>query len=243
MMFLNVQTESSWQQRLFWISHLFLITTVVLWINPVTFPVLQHWDFAIFKTLNDSLEARPFWQQFWGTLNHPLESKLTLIIAGIFNLWALHATKDPNRRKIRLKQTIYFWICFEIGWQLQNSIFHQLLHVVRDSPSLVLQPVIKLSTVLDNPLIKDSSSTSFPSAHAFSLTYWASFTALSSPKKVAIPGILFASFFCLPRLFGGAHWFSDVFFGTLLAFVWLSWVLNMPWYRWVTKPTPQSPRI
>lgn len=205
-----------------------------LWFSPITHDFCQSLDVYIFKTLNGSLENNPSAQWFWGILNHRLETKLNLLIAALFNMFGIFMTKNQELRKIRIKQTLYFWVCFQLGFMLQDNLFNRYLEIKRDSPSLVFPNSVHLSTLWQNINIKDSSQHSFPSGHAFSMIYWALFTLLSAPKKVSIVGFIFAVMLCVPRLVSGAHWFSDVIFSALLAFIWLSWTIHTPIYRKIT---------
>ena len=216
-------------------THIALSTALILWFSPITQPFCKQLDIWIFEAFNGSL-TYGWWQKFWGILNHRREVTVNLIFAALLNVWAIGSTKNKSLRVIRIKQLLYFWICFEIGFTLQDVIFNKWLCVQRDSPSLVLQPVIKLSEILQNINIKDSSTHSFPGGHAFALAYWASFSWLISPKKIAFISVLFAGLLCFPRLMSGAHWASDVLFSILIALLWLSWTLYLPIYGRIVKP-------
>ena len=210
--------------KLFWHSHFFMLFILCLWFSPVTHPFYQWLDNQIFYHLNANLKY-PLLQNIFGVLNHRRETIINLIGAMLISLCAILVTRDPNLKRQRIKQTLFFWIFFEIGFQLQDWFFNHWLIIKRLSPSLVLKPVIKLSQVLQNPAIKDTSTSSFPSGHAFAMIYWGSFNLIVAPRYIGLFGIIFASFFCLPRLFSGAHWFSDILFSVVLALNWLSWTL------------------
>lgn len=219
----------------FLISHFVLLFLLMLWFSPLTQSFCQRIDIWVFQQLNGSLVDQLDWQVILGILNHRREARLNLLIAALFNVWAILGTRDTTLRKLRLKQTLYFWLCFQIGFTLQDFFINHLMHIERDSPSIALTPLVKLSEILRDPNIKDSSKASFLGGHAFAMVYWASFTFLCAPKRVAILGILFAIILCLPRLFSGAHWFSDVLFASILALAWLSWTVATPFYRSMTK--------
>jgi len=216
------------------LTHVALFIALLFWFSPFTHPLCEQLDIWIFKTLNNSL-TQEWWQKFWGILNHRREVTINLIFAALLNIWAITNTKNKQLRTARIKQMLYFWIFFEIGFTLQDFLFNKWLCVQRDSPSLVLQPTIRLSEVLQNLNIKDASTHSFPGGHAFALVYWASFTFLSSPRKIGIIGVLFAGILCLPRLMSGAHWASDVLFSILIALLWLSWTIYFPLYEHILK--------
>lgn len=208
-------------------SHLLFILGLLLWFNPLTHALCVRLDQAVFYGLNGSLAQHPAWQSFWGMLNHRYETRYNLVLACCFNLWAVYAIKKPARRTQTIKHFMYFWLCFELVFCIQEYVFHSLLAIHRHSPSLVLEPSLRLSTHLHDPQIKDVSQNCFPSGHAFALLYWALFSFYLSPKRIGILGLLFALFLCLPRLFSGAHWLSDTLFALLLAAVCFGWTLRL----------------
>ncbi len=230
--------------KLLIISHIALLSALVLWFVPITHHFFQDLDNTVFLQLNGSLINKPFWQVFWGLLNDRRETKLNLLFAALINIWAILATPDKVKQKVRIKQILYFWICFQLGFMLQEGLFNTWLHVARDSPSLVFKPIVKLSQILQTTNLKEGTLHSFPSGHAFSLIYWASFTLLCSPRYIGIIGLIFAILLCLPRLFIGAHWLSDEVFSMLIALVWLSWTVNNPVYKHletISKTSPDNP--
>jgi membrane-associated phospholipid phosphatase len=227
----TTQPKTFFKSPLWLGSHLALLIVLLLWFIPITHSFCQNIDNAVFRILNGSLANHIIWENFWGILNHRREVTLNLVFAALFNLWAILQTKDVKLRKIRIKQIFYFWTFFQIGVMLQDVLFNSILQVTRDSPSLILKPVIKLSEILHNPDIKDTSTHSFPGGHAFAMIYWAAFTWLIGPKYIAKFGLFFAIILCLPRLFSGAHWLSDIIFSALMALVWLSWTISIPLYR------------
>ncbi len=225
------QTKPFFRSSLWISSHIVLITALLLWFNPLTHDFFRYLDESFFLKLNASLVGEPFWQVFWGLLNDRRETKLNLLFAAILNIWAILVTKEKTLRHQRIKQILYFWICFQVGFMLQEGIFNKWLHIAKDSPSLVITPVVKLSQVLQNSNLKEGTQHSFPSGHAFSLIYWASFTLLCAPRHIGIMALFFAILLCLPRLFIGAHWLSDEVFSILMALVWLSWTVHNPIYE------------
>ncbi len=220
--------------RLLMISHVCFFLGLFLWFNPWTHRLCMEGDRAIFYLLNGTLDQNPRWQSLWALLNHRQETAYNLVLAACFNLWALYQTKNPIVRTQVIKLFIYFWICFEVVFCFQEYFFHDFLKIIRYSPSLVLQPSLRLSQVLDDPHIKDVSKNCFPGGHAFALLYWAFFSFRCSPKGIGMLGLIFALFLCLPRLFSGAHWMSDTIFSGLLAAVCFSWTV-LPLYYWQSR--------
>ena len=210
-------------------THLVLLIIILLWLAPFSHTLLKNLDIVVFKSLNGHLLNTTFSQWFWGILNHRLETKLNLLAAFLFNVWIILKTNDLNLRKVRIKQLLYFWLCFQVGMTLFNTVFNYLAQWDRLSPSLVVSSAIRLSSLWNDPNIKDSAIHSFPSGHAFAMFYWAFFTNLCAPKRLKIYGFILAGFLTLPRLIGGAHWFSDAYISILLSACWLSWT-ELPIY-------------
>jgi membrane-associated phospholipid phosphatase len=224
---MSAATITAWPIRLCLASHLLFFFALFLWFSPLTHALCVESDKAIFYLLNGSLSHNPVWQSVWAMLNHRRETGYNLILACCFNLWAIYQSKNPRLRIHTIKCFIYFWICFEFFFCLHEYFFHAFLKVGRYSPSLVLTPSLRLSTLLNDPNIKDTSQNCFPGGHAFALLYWALFSLYLSPRLIGILGMIFALFLCLPRLFSGAHWMSDTLFSALLAMVCFVWTLML----------------
>jgi Kdo2-lipid A phosphotransferase len=217
--------------RFLWLCSLTMIAGLFVWFAPITHPFCVWLDTRTFEFLNAHLLQTPEWQAFFGLLNHKNENRYNLLFAAAFNLWAILQTKEPELRRKRIRLSLYFWLCFQLGYMLVNLIFVKWLALARLSPSLVLEPTVRLSEVLGDPNIKDANHHSFPGGHAFSLIYWASFTFLCAPKRIAVLGFIIAVLLCIPRLVVGAHWLSDVLFSSIMALVWLNLTLQTPVYR------------
>lgn len=210
------------------ITHFFLILGVLLWINPSPHVWLKNLDTQIFTFLNEWMMRSTRLQALMGVLNNRVETKLNLLFAIALNILAIIASRNKTFFKIRAIEFIYFWACFQIGYFLQDWFFNAWLHLERLSPSLLIDSSIKLSEVLSDSNIKDSSPHSFPSGHAFSMIFWASFTYLCAPRYIGIFALVSGFLLSAPRLFVGAHWASDVLFSMILALCWLSLTLVPP---------------
>ncbi len=197
---------------------------------------------AIYQTKDPSNSSTKFFRMALGNI-HPCIRRLTLL-----GIDAPHAHSEKlfgHTTRLRMqciKSFIYFWICFELVFCLQEYFFHGFLKLARYSPSLVLAPSLRLSEVLHNPSIKDASQNCFPGGHAFALLYWALFSLYLSPRYIGILGMIFGLFLCLPRLFSGAHWMSDTVFSALLALVCFVWTLMLLHY-WKPPAPTESNRI
>lgn len=230
-------------KKLFFISHFFLLFGLILWFNPITHPFCQAIDLYVFKLLNNTLKEGVLWQNFWGILNHRKEALLNLALAALISILGILSTSEPELRKLRIKQTLYFWMCFQIGFMIQREIFVNHLNLIRLSPSLVVESAIRLSEIFNSSNIKDYTRNSFPGGHAFAMIYWASFTFISAPKRIGYFGIGMGILLCLPRLFSGAHWLSDVLFSVLLAILWLHLTLITPIYKMIMQKSKNHPTL
>jgi membrane-associated phospholipid phosphatase len=117
---------------------------------------------------------------------------------------------------------------------LINLIFFDILHIKRSSPSLVLEPFLRLSEYFGDHDIKDNATKSFPGGHGFVMPYFAIFSMKFFPKRIFLVTWIVAIFFCLPRLMSGAHWITDIIFSTMLAYFCANIVICTPLYSmWV----------
>lgn len=227
--------------KLFIVSHVQFTLALFLWFTEPFHHLLREGEIEIFYLLNQTLNTK-FMQHFWGILNHRSEGSINLILAGIISIIAVIKTPE-NKRYTTILQTIYFWILFQFGFMLQNWLAVEYFQFVRHSPSLVLDNVNMLSQLLHNSRIKDFSFNSFPGGHAFAMIYWGAFMYIIAPKRIGQLSLALACFFCLPRLFSGAHWVSDVVFSAMLALIWLSLSINIPCYSFLLKFAERNNKI
>ena len=213
------------------ISHLGAIIGIFLWFSPYTQNFFQNIDNYIFNLLNKSLVEPNGWQYFWGMMNHRREVWLNIVgVLGI-NIYFIINCKMQSRKHLILN-TLYFIAFLEIAIYTQRWLTENILHVMRHGPTSILPAHVLLSEALNNPMIKDNagSYSCFPAGHAFSLIYWACYTAYCYRKPAGIIAISFALFLCLPRIFSGAHWFSDILLSGFLAWVWICWAIQLRKY-------------
>ncbi|MDP9325990.1 MAG: phosphatase PAP2 family protein [Candidatus Dormibacteraeota bacterium] len=110
--------------------------------------------------------------------------------------------------------------------------------------------VVKVSVARHRPtadlahILDPSAGYSFPSGHAVFFTWFAFILAVAvSPhvrpsRRVLVWGAAAALIFvaCLGRVWGGAHWPSDVIGGFLLGLGWSAFVMALP-ERWLPAPS------
>ena len=103
-----------------------------------------------------------------------------------------------------------------------------LIPISHRSPTLVFDNVNRLSK-LTAIVAKDASRNSFPGDHGMMLMIFAGFMARYFGRRAFAVAALIVVVFAMPRIASGAHWFSDVYMGSLaISCIMLSWFLLTP---------------
>ena len=210
-----------------------LLICLALWFIPYTNTICATIDHKFFIVLNKTLAWSIYWQKICGWLNHPNETWLNLIVMLGINIFVIISLKGKKRTQAMIF-TIYCWLLFQLGLCISHFIFKDLLAIERESPSLLISPIIKLSELVQHP-VKEYSENSFPAGHTFVLIYWAGFTAKYATKKLKFLTYLIAIVLIFPRLISGAHWLSDIIFTIAISYIWLTIVINTPLYYYVAN--------
>ncbi|MBJ7448937.1 MAG: phosphatase PAP2 family protein, partial [Parachlamydiales bacterium] len=191
------------------------------WLYPPTRYYWDQIDVFIFRSLNDTLKVSATLQNFIAIFSRRsadiIFDIIMLAITFTYALW------NKGQRKERLIKILFMAIYILVIIQILNRLLIKIgldLHY-RQSPTMVLPDSLWLSKLLNDPMIRDHSSNSFPGDHALSFLLWASMMWNLYGRRIGQIAWVFAILFCLPRLFTGAHWFTDDFVGsgclTLLA--------------------------
>ena len=122
-------------------------------------------------------------------------------------------------------------ICLGICMLLAGIIIKQcgrFMPVSHPSPTLFFEDINRL-TQLTDVVTKDAARNSFPGDHGMMLMIFAAFMARYFGRKAFIAAVVFVIVFSAPRIMSGAHWFSDIYMGSLaIACITLSWFLLTP---------------
>ena len=122
-------------------------------------------------------------------------------------------------------------ICLGLSMLLVGIIIKQLgdcLYISHPSPTLVFENSNRL-TELTNISAKDAARNSFPGDHGMMLMIFAAYMARYFGRRAFFAAACFVVIFSMPRIISGAHWFSDIYMGSLaIACVALSWLLLTP---------------
>lgn len=213
--------ENEQNKVLLVVSTSILILLTMAWFTPTIGGMLHDLDKQIFYMLNGSLQISNSWAQFWGYLNHPNESWINLVVMLGINFGAVLTLKKEYRFKAGL-YSLYFWIFFQVLLLITHLIFSDILSIKRSSPTLLIEPVVFLSKILNKSNVKEYSNNCFPAGHTLVAIFWLGFMWNYFKNKILRSTfVLVAILLCTNRLFTGAHWASDVIFTTFYALSWL----------------------
>ncbi|WP_036111541.1 phosphatase PAP2 family protein [Mangrovibacter sp. MFB070] len=147
----------------------------------------------------------------------------SLLCMGLVMLHYWRAESACGRRRI-----VIIGLVMLLTAVVLNQLGQNILHLERRSPSLFFTDTVRVSELLPFPT-KDASKDSFPGDHGMMLLIFCGFMLrYFSVRAFAISLAIFAVF-SLPRMMIGAHWFTDVFVGSLtVVLVGLPWCLLTP---------------
>jgi len=219
--------STRWRPGLFVTMQLLAALLLFSFFNGTGHELWRYLDQAVFYTLNGSLAHNETWASFWAWMN---TRNADACVALLMLSFLLFPGLGLARRQLQSAFT---------GFLLLMLLMLPLREMLSDyavstrfsgpSPSLQLEPAYRFSEHLPHIPAKDKASASFPGDHASVLLVWIGF--LLSIRRC--PGTLIATglglLLMLPRLFAGAHWFSDVAVGSLsLALTTLAWARATP---------------
>ena len=224
--------RNNWKINKLAISALLPVLSLLVWFYTDLGGMLWELDQAISLSLNKSLNLGYSWKYFWAIMSLKPESYISIIIMVMLNIWYVCTSKEDKLTST--SQVVLMWLWLEVGLILVSSIFFDILHIKRDSPSLVLEPFFRLSEYFGDNNVKDCSAKSFPGGHGFAMPYIAIFSMKFVPKRISLVTWVVAIFFCLPRLMSGAHWATDIVFSIMFAYFCVNIVVCTPLYSiWV----------
>lgn len=192
------------------------------WLLPTNHGFWFPLDSGIFHYFNQQLvESRAFlW--FVALTNNRAFDGCSLLAMGVLMLWFWRRETPHGRREI---------VLMGITMLLTAVVLNQLgqrLPIVRPSPTLTFTDIHRVSDLLSIPT-KDASKDSFPGDHGMMLLIFVGFMWRYFGQKAFIIALAIFAVFALPRLMIGAHWFSDIFVGSLsVVLVGLPWCLLTP---------------
>lgn len=197
------------------------------WLAPATSSVWNGIDEAVFWHLNA-----------WITPDHPMFVHLLSLasvrlfdsfILGTMMLLFISCALCDKRAP---GQCIAKWLSTGILMLLVAAIATLLIHDVmtyeRASPT-VFHPEAHMLHTLTHLPVKDMAPDSFPGDHGVMAMIFAAFMLRFAPRAGGIAAVILALVITAPRLLAGAHWFSDVYMGSLtMTLLMTPWVLFSP---------------
>lgn len=210
------------------VSILNLIALVLLgsWIWPETGLYWQWADDAIFHYGNRLITPEhPVWVTVlsWASVrvfDMVIFAFMSLLLVGC----ALSERRQPHWQAKWLRCVILMGSVAGLG----GFIIHTCIAYGHPSPTLVYPEAHLLSQLTALP-VKDQATNSFPGDHGFMAMVFACVMLYFAPRAGKWLSVLLAFAITLPRIMVGAHWFSDVYMGSLAIIL-----LMGPWALYIS---------
>jgi len=194
----------------------FIVTLVLCASWFIAGPWRDAWDAidnAVFFTLNGMLADKQPMAVFWALANN---RSFDLVPALIFLVlfWRYMAGGGPARELLERVTGCFLMVAFVV--LVSRVIEGMVFDFERASPSLVMEPSHRLTEMVPWMKTKDSSHNSFPGDHGTISIMFSIFLIHCYGRRAAGWGAGLVILSIMPRLVGGAHWFTDVAVGSLV---------------------------
>ncbi|WP_280562810.1 MULTISPECIES: phosphatase PAP2 family protein [unclassified Chromohalobacter] len=199
------------------------IALITSWWIP-QFTLWSTLDDGVFWLFNHTLTAdNPHWTTIIAALNNRKFD--LLIICCMLGTMGYACYRDRNGGWRR-------WLGIGFTMLLTAGIINELVrHIItygHPSPTKVFDNVNLVSQFVTFAT-KDQAGNSFPGDHGIMAMIFAGFMLTFGDRLTRIASILLVLAATAPRIMVGAHWFSDIFVGSLsIALLLLPWVLCTP---------------
>ncbi|MES9875147.1 MAG: phosphatase PAP2 family protein [Candidatus Sedimenticola sp. PURPLELP] len=218
----------TWHPLAFFVCNIAAILLYSSWLYEPTRALWDGLDNGLFYILNGSLQIGETWQTIWALANHRTVDVVVGIVMIIF-FW--HFILTGGRRLI-MERMVLFGLMAAMMLATQEGLidlYQQIIDVTRKSPSLVLEPVYRLSELVPDIKAKDASGSSFPGDHGTVVFIWLGFIFTFASRKHGIAAVLLCILILLPRLVSGAHWITDNLVGSgTLVLLMMAWIVFSP---------------
>lgn len=219
--------STRWRPALLILMHLAAAILLLSFIHESGHSLWRSLDAWVFYTLNGSLFANESWASFWAWMNTRELDAVSAVVMLVFLVFPGFGLK---RNQLQAGFTGFLLLMIlMLPLREMLSEYSATSGLSGPSPSLQLEPAYRFSKELPDIPAKDSASTSFPGDHASVLMVWLGFLLFNARNLGTLAATALALFLMMPRLLGGAHWFTDAAVGGLsLALVTLAWAYASP---------------
>ncbi|WP_275097046.1 phosphatase PAP2 family protein [Sedimenticola hydrogenitrophicus] len=199
------------------------------WLFEPTRALWDALDSRVFFLLNGLLAEGDWGRLFWAAANTKTADILTgLGMILFFFLFIFSGPKASRIERLSMFGVMAGMILLSQDGGLVD-LYKQTIAVQRASPSLVLEPVYRLSELIPQIKAKDASQGSFPGDHGIVTLLWVGSIWFFAGWRWGVAAILSGTLILLPRMVAGAHWLSDNLVGSsLLALLMVAWILCTP---------------
>lgn len=198
------------------------IALFLSWYLPPGHGIWAPVDEGIFRFFNHHLATSTPFLWFVAITNNRAFDLCSLLCMGLLMLWFWWHDTPRGRRRIVIMGVVMLLTAVVL-----NQAGH-CLPVVRPSPTLTFSDINRVSELL-NISTKDASRDSYPGDHGMMLLIFSGFMLRYFGERAFVIALAICVIFAMPRMMIGAHWFTDVFNGSLsIVLVGLPWVLMTP---------------
>jgi len=211
---MNGSEKNHWNVGILVGSFVVAVVVALSWWVPGPWRDAWDWlDESTFFFLNGMLADNQAVAVLWALANsRAFDLAPALIFLVLF--WRHMAAGGPEERLLeRVAGCGLFVVYVVIATQILDQI---ILNLTRLSPSLVLDPVHRISEMVPWMRTKDFSTHSFPGDHGTVSIMFSICLIHCFGKRAVLWGIGLILLSVLPRMVAGAHWLSDVAVGSLL---------------------------
>lgn len=200
------------------------LTVLLSWL----WPKVSLWttlDDKIFWFFNQYITTNyPHFVEFLALVNTRWFDIFSLLVMGLLFFLAMQTDQGRNR----LARWVGVGITMLVVAGLLSIITHDLISFTRESPTRWYSDANLVSS-LSAIATKDSAGNSFPGDHGLMLMVFTAFLWRFSFRWLTLLSALCVVLLSAPRLMIGAHWFSDIYMGSLsIALIGLPWILCTP---------------
>ncbi|WP_417582409.1 phosphatase PAP2 family protein [Nitrincola sp.] len=229
---------TQWRPAPLIMMHLAALLLMLSFISPSGFQLWRQVDSSVFFALNGTLSEGDTWAWVWAWANTRYKDMLLALIMLMFITFPGFGFKRPQLQQALIGFLVLMIVLVPLRYFFYE--FAKQLDLSGPSPSMTLSPVYLLTELFSDIPAKDGSSRSFPGDHATVLIIWAAYLIMNARCFGSYLAVLLATLMILPRMVGGAHWFSDVAVGGFtVALPILAWAFYSPvlleFTRWIEK--------